>query len=255
MAICLSIRLFISTVNEYLEFVYRLKRCKLPKEQHFNDICEVVQISDVRKRLIKNLSKGYRQRVGIAQTLIGNPGVLVFDEPTVGLDPKQIIEIRNLIKTLGKEHTIILSTHILSEVQQICDRIVVINEGKLIANEKTEDLSHAVDGPRRQIVKIVGDPEQVMRALKEMPGVKLAEMLGKRDTDSVSYLVESEEKIDIRKTLFYTMAKNGWAIIGLEGTETSLEDIFISLIEKRNLSDAKKSFLSSKTKPKKGVIK
>ena len=221
------------TVKEYLSFVYSLKGCKLPKQQHLKEICDVVKLSDVYNRLIKNLSKGYRQRVGIAQALIGNPRVLIFDEPTVGLDPKQIIEIRNLIKMLGKEHTIILSTHILPEVQQTCDRIVVINEGEIVANEKTEDLSLAVSGPRRLIVKIVGPEAEVLDVLKKVPGVKFAEALGKRETDSFSFYVESQEKVDVRKSLFYAMAKESWPIVGLESMEASLEDIFIRLTEKR----------------------
>ena len=142
------------TVREYLNFIYDLKGCAFPREQHIREICDVVKIGDVYGRLIGNLSKGYRQRVGIAQALIGNPRVLIFDEPTVGLDPKQIIDIRNLIRMLGKEHTIILSTHILPEVQAVCDRIVVINKGKLVANEKTEDLVTAVDGSRKMVAKI-----------------------------------------------------------------------------------------------------
>ena len=227
------------TVGEYLSFVYSLKRCKFPKAQHLKEICDVVKISDVYGRMIKNLSKGYRQRVGIAQALIGNPKVLVFDEPTIGLDPKQIIEIRSLIKMLGKEHTIILSTHILPEVQAICDRIVVINKGQIIANEKTEDLILAVDDTRKMSVKIVGPENEVLKTIKAMPGVKFCEVLGKRDTDSISYMIESEEKIDIRKPLFWTMSKNGWVIVGIEGMELNLEDIFIKLIDKQ--SEKKKS--------------
>ena len=126
------------TVDEYLKFNYELKGCKLPREPHLAEICEVVKISDVRRRLIKNLSKGYRQRVGVAQALIGNPPVIIFDEPTVGLDPKQIIEIRSLIRSLGKDHTVLLSTHILQEVAAVCDRIIIINKGKIVADEKTE---------------------------------------------------------------------------------------------------------------------
>ncbi|HBL84577.1 MAG: ABC transporter [Clostridiales bacterium GWF2_38_85] len=222
------------TVKEYLSFVYELKRCKFPKAQHIKEICDVVKINDVFNRMIKNLSKGYRQRVGIAQALIGNPQVLVFDEPTIGLDPKQIIEIRNLIKMLGKEHTIILSTHILPEVQAICDRIVVINKGVIVANEKTEDLTLAVEGPRRIIAKIVGPENDVLKMLKTLQGVKFCEVIGKRDTDSISYMIESDENIDIRKLLFYALAKNSWALIGLEGMEMNLEDIFIKLVDKQN---------------------
>lgn len=218
------------TVAEYLDFVYELKGCKLPRKQHIKEICEVVKIWDVSGRLIKNLSKGYKQRVGIAQALIGNPKVLIFDEPTIGLDPRQIIEIRNLIKMLGKEHTIILSTHILPEVQAVCDRIVVINKGRIVANEKTEDLINAVDGSRKLVAKIVGQEEEVLKALRALPGVKTADIIGRRDTDSVSYMLESQERVDIRKPLFYMLSSKGWPLVGLEGVELSLEDIFIRLV-------------------------
>lgn len=218
------------TVKEYLNFIYDLKGCTFPRAQHVREICDVVKIGDVYDRLIGNLSKGYKQRVGIAQALIGNPRVLIFDEPTVGLDPKQIIDIRNLIRMLGKEHTIILSTHILPEVQAVCDRIVVINKGKLVANEKTEDLVTAVDGSRKMVAKIVGPQEDVLKALKDVAGIRTVDVLGKRDTDSVSYLIESEERVDARKPLFYMLSSKGWPLVGLEGMELSLEDIFIRLV-------------------------
>ena len=218
------------TVKEYLEFAYELKGCKLPRKQHLKEICEVVRITDVFGRKVKNLSKGYRQRVGIAQALIGNPKVLIFDEPTVGLDPKQIIEIRNLIKHLGKDHTVILSTHILPEVQAVCDRIVVINKGKIVANERTEDIINAVDGTRRLVAKIVGG----------LPGIKYADALGKRDTDSISYIIESEDRVDIRKPLFFALSRAGYAMIGLEGDQLNLEDIFIRLIEPQKAEKKKR---------------
>lgn len=220
-------------VGEYLSFVYDLKGCTLPKKQHIKEICEVVQIADVYGRLIKNLSKGYKQRVGIAQALIGNPKVLVFDEPTVGLDPKQIIEIRNLVKMLGKEHTIIFSSHILPEIQQICSRVVVINEGSIVADEPIETLAEAVEGPRRLVAKICGPEAEVLKALRAVPAIKSAEAIGKVDSDSVSYLVESDERIDARKPLFAALAAKGYPLIGLEGVEMSLEDVFVRLISKR----------------------
>lgn len=225
------------TVLEYLNFVYDLKGCKLPRKQHLKEICEVVKIWDVGNRLIKNLSKGYRQRVGIAQALIGNPKVLIFDEPTIGLDPRQIIEIRNLIKMLGREHTIILSTHILPEVQAVCDRIVVINKGEIVANEKTEDLINAVEGSRKLVAKIVGPEDEVLKALRALGGVKTADIIGKRDTDSVSYMIESQDRVDIRKPLFNMLASKGWPMIGLEGMELSLEDIFMRLVGKEKDKD------------------
>ncbi|MBO5870699.1 MAG: ATP-binding cassette domain-containing protein [Clostridia bacterium] len=228
------------TVLEYLNFVYDLKGCKLPRKQHLKEICEVVKIWDVGNRLIKNLSKGYRQRVGIAQALIGNPKVLIFDEPTIGLDPRQIIEIRNLIKMLGREHTIILSTHILPEVQAVCDRIVVINKGEIVANEKTEDLINAVEGSRKLVAKIVGPEDEVLKAIRGLGGVKTADVIGKRDTDSISYMIESQDRVDIRKPLFYMLASKGWALIGLEGMELSLEDIFMRLVGKEKGKEDKK---------------
>ena len=229
------------TVLEYLNFVYDLKGCKLPRKQHLKEICEVVKIWDVANRLTKNLSKGYRQRVGIAQALIGNPKVLIFDEPTIGLDPRQIIEIRNLIRMLGKEHTIILSTHILPEVQAVCDRIVVINKGEIVANEKTEDLVNAVDGSRKLVAKIVGPQEEVLKAIKSLGGVKSADVLGKRDTDSISYLIESQDRVDIRKPLFALLSGRNWPLVGLEGMELSLEDIFMRLVGKEKEKEDRKS--------------
>ena len=227
------------TVREYLNFVYDLKHCRLDREKHLKEICDVVKISDVADRVIRNLSKGYRQRVGIAQALIGNPPVLIFDEPTVGLDPKQIIEIRNLIKKLGKEHTIILSTHILSEVQAICDRIVVINQGRIVADEKTENLSHAVGEKRRMTYHICGPQNEVLKLIKSTPGVTYAEVLGKRDGESWAYLIESAENIDIRKPLFFALAEKKWPVIGMDVVGMDLEDIFLALITDKGKKETK----------------
>lgn len=223
------------TVDEYLSFAYDLKGCTLNKEKHINEVCAVVKIGEVRKRLIKNLSKGYRQRVGIAQALIGNPPVVIFDEPTIGLDPKQIIEIRNLIRTLGKEHTVILSTHILQEVQAVCDRIVIINKGKIVADELTENISRAVENNRRFNIKISGPQRDVLATLRNLPGVTYAEVLAARDGDAYTYMVESEVGVDIRKKLFWTMAEKKWPIIGLEALGMSIEDIFIAVVDKTGM--------------------
>lgn len=219
------------TVREYLEFVYGLKGCRIPRRQHVREVCDLVGITDAADRIIGNLSKGYRQRVGIAQALIGNPKVLVFDEPTIGLDPKQIIEIRNLVKMLGREHTVIISTHILPEVQAVCDRVVVINKGSVVADRRTEDLTLAVSGSRKLDVKIVGPQEDVLKELRSMTGVRSAQVVGHNDTDSITYSVESEPNVDIRKPMFFRLASKGWAIIGLEGAEMNLEDIFIRLVD------------------------
>ncbi len=221
------------TVKEYLNFVYDLKECKLNRKKHIGEICSIVKIDDVYHRIIKNLSKGYRQRVGIAQALIGNPPVLIFDEPTVGLDPKQIVEIRNLIRSLGKNHTIILSTHILSEVQAICDRIVVINEGEIVADERTGEISQAVNGPKRISINVCGPQNEVLKLLKNTDGISYAEILGPRDCDSTAFLVEMKAGIDVRKPLFFALSAKGWPMIGMENMGMSLEDVFISLTTRR----------------------
>ena len=225
------------TVEEYLRFNYDLKGCKLNREAHITEVCEVVRIGDVRKRVIKNLSKGYRQRVGIAGALIGSPKVIIFDEPTVGLDPKQIIEIRNLIRSLGKDHTVILSTHILQEVQAVCDRIVIVNKGRVVADEKTENITRVIENNRRFNAKICGPQEQVLTALKNLQGIVYCEALAERDADAITYLIESAPGVDIRKKLFFTLAERGWALIGLEALGLSLEDIFITVVNKSEEED------------------
>lgn len=219
------------TVREYLNFIYDLKGCELRREDHLREIAETVRIYDVFDRVIRNLSKGYRQRVGIAQALVGNPRAIIFDEPTVGLDPKQIIEIRNLIKALGKNHTVILSTHILPEVQAVCDRIIIINKGKIVANERTEDISKAFSGNRRLSIKVCGPQKDVLSAIKATSGVVYAEVLGNHDLDSTSYLVECEPGLDIRKPLSRMIAANGWVMIGLESMGANLEDIFLAVVD------------------------
>ena len=219
------------TVEEYLIFNYNLKGCKLNRTKHLEEICEVVKIKDVYRRVIKNLSKGYRQRVGIAQALIGSPEVIIFDEPTVGLDPKQIIEVRNLLRNLGRDHTVILSTHILQEVQAVCDRIIIINKGKIVADEKTENITRAVENNRRFNVKICGPQKEVLAALRSKPGIVHAEVLAQRDGDAYSYLIESDVGVDIRKSLFYTLAEKKWPLVGMEAMGMSLEDVFIAIVD------------------------
>lgn len=219
------------TVEEYLNFTYELKNCKLDRKKHIAEVCETVKIKDVYKRLIKNLSKGYRQRVGIAQAIIGNPEIIIFDEPTVGLDPKQIIEIRNLLRSLGKDHTVILSTHILQEVQAVCDRIIIINKGKIVADEQTENITRAVNSNRRFQIKICGPQKEVLAMLKSKPGIIYAEQLASRDGDAYIYNIESEADVDIRKSLFYTLSEKNWPLVGMEPLGMSLEDIFVAIVD------------------------
>ena len=222
------------TVIEYLDFVYSLKGCQLDRDKHLNEVLSSVRLVDVKHRLIKNLSKGYRQRVGIAQALIGDPKVVIFDEPTVGLDPKQILEVRNLIRTLAKKHTVILSTHILAEVQAVCERVIIINKGKIIANERTEELTKTIEDGFHYRVKICGPQKDVESALEKVRGVKSVTATGERDADSYAYLIESEKGVDARKPIFSLCAQKNWAIIGMMPVGTDLESIFIRLVDRSN---------------------
>ena len=222
------------TVEEYLNFVYDLKGCTFDREAHLSEIISVVKIADVKKRLIRNLSKGYKQRVGIAEALVGDPKLIVFDEPTVGLDPKQILEVRNLIRTLSKNHTVILSTHILAEVQAVCERVIIINQGKIIADEKTEALTKAIEEGYAYEIKISGPQRDVLAALTRINGVRSAVATGARDGDAYAYNVESSKGIDVRKPMFNLCASKGWPIVGLAPIGTDLETIFIRLVDRSN---------------------
>ena len=217
------------TVKEYLGFVYELKKADQPRNAHIDEICELVKISDVYKRPIKNLSKGYRQRVGIAQAMIGNPQVLILDEPTVGLDPKQIIEIRTLIKELGERHTVILSSHILPEVQAVCDRIIVINKGKLVADDTPDNLSRNLSSDHKLRMRIEGPDKEVKRLLKNIPGMLSVDVLGERENGVFEYDIEGEPNSDLRREIFKRLAAREWAILGMRSSEMTLEDIFLQL--------------------------
>lgn len=217
------------TVKEYLCFIYELKGCKLPRNTHLKEICELVKIDNVYNRMIKNLSKGYKQRVGLAQALVGNPRVLILDEPTVGLDPKQIIEIRTLIRKLGKNHTVILSSHILTEVQAVCDRIVVINKGRIVADDTADNLSNALTADHKLIARIDGPREEVVKVISSIPGVVnvLADM--QRGKGVWEYNIEAVEGTDIRRELNKRLWSRSWYILGLRSSELTLEDIFLKL--------------------------
>ena len=220
------------TVMEYLNFVYELKGCELERKPHIDEIVSVTKLGEVKDRLIRNLSKGNKQRVGIAQALIGDPKVLVFDEPTVGLDPKQIIAVRNLLRTLARRHTVVLSTHILAEVQAVCERVIIINKGKIIADERTEDIVKTIEDGYKYRVKICGPAREVENALEKVPGVKTVEATNERDADAFAYIVESEKGIDIRKSIFNLCVSRTWPIIGMEPYGTDLETVFIRLVDR-----------------------
>lgn len=217
------------TVDEYLNYVYGLKKCKFPKNSHLEEIRTLTGIEDVRKRVIRNLSKGYKQRVGIAQALVGNPQTIVLDEPTVGLDPKQIIEIRSLVKKLGKNHTVILSSHILSEVQAVCDKIAVIDKGKLIAFDTAENLSRKLTGDKKLTVHIEGEREKVENILKTVSGLDTFHVGRTVEGKVTEYELEVKEGCDIRRELFNKMAKNDCPILLMKGSELTLEEIFLKL--------------------------
>lgn len=217
------------TVREYLSFVYELKKCKLPKEAHLEDVCKLVKITDVFDRVIKHLSKGYKQRVGVAQALIGNPKILILDEPTVGLDPKQILDIRNLIKKLGKKHTVILSSHILSEIQAVCDRIVIINKGVIAADDTTENLTRNLETTLRYTARIDGPKEEIIKVISSIKSVESVTAENEREPGAFDYEIDVSEGADIRRELFRRMADRGWCIIGLKSNEMSLEDIFLKI--------------------------
>ncbi|NLZ69814.1 MAG: ATP-binding cassette domain-containing protein [Clostridiaceae bacterium] len=217
------------TVLEYLRFVCNLKGVpKHDQAEHLSIIMKRVWITDVMDRLIGNLSKGYRQRVGLAQALVGRPAVLVLDEPTNGLDPRQIIDVRNLIKELGKSHTIILSSHILPEVSAVCDRAIIINRGKIVNvgpvsslsgyTETAEDIEIAVDAPARQ----------ALPKLRQIDGVKnVTQMPAKPGTTVAFFHIEAVEGRDVRRAVFYEMSRMAWPILAMRSVEPTLEDIFL----------------------------
>ena len=219
------------TVKEYLYFIYDLKRVKFPKAPHINEICRLVKIDHVKGRLIKNLSKGYRQRVGIAQALVGNPDVLILDEPTVGLDPKQIIEIRTLITELGKNHTVILSSHILSEIQAVCERVIVINHGKVIADDTPGNLSKTLSDDHTLTARIGGPRTEVLKLLATVPGVKNVTCIGMQEKNSNDFIIEPEGVSDVRRAIFSRLADRNWPLLLLHSNEMSLEQIFLRLTE------------------------
>lgn len=218
------------TVREYLGFAAQLKKIKKAgRAEAIADVMELTKITDMGDRLIRNLSKGYRQRAGLAQALLGYPEVIILDEPTVGLDPKQIIEIRDLIKSLGKKHTVILSSHILSEVSAVCDHILIISHGKLVASDTPENLGRRMTGSRVLELTIKGKKTAVLNLLNEADGVKSAEACGVEDDNMVRVHVQAREGRDIREELFYLLAENKCPILEMKQDNVSLEDVFLEL--------------------------
>mgnify|MGYP000363351151 CR=1 FL=1 len=211
------------TVMGYLRFVYDLKKCKLPRKAHLTEICNLCKISDVQDRIIKNLSKGYRQRVGLAQALVGNPPILILDEPTVGLDPKQMMEIRNLIKRLGKRHTVILSSHILSEIQAVCDRVIIINKGKLMADGAIDTLAQSMSQNHRLKVRLDGAEADVLQALRAIPDVAKVQQSTQLEAGLFDYEIEPKNNADLRKAVNAVAQEHGWNIYRMESGLLTLE--------------------------------
>ncbi len=219
------------TVRKYLEFMFDLKKVKLPKKEHVDEVMRLVGLSDMGGRIIKNLSKGYRQRVGFAQALIGNPPVLILDEPTVGLDPKQIIEFRKLIRSLGKKHTVIFSSHVLSEVSATCDRVIVISNGKIVADGKTDELSQSLSGKKKLLLTVASESSDVSDELKKIPGVTKIEKVRSFAGGLVKYSVSYSKDEDIRKDVFSAMVRLDAPIMEMQSGDETLEDMFLKLTQ------------------------
>lgn len=220
------------TVWEYLFTVADLKGVpKSERKSMIGDVMEKVMITNMKDRLIKNLSKGYKQRVGIAQTLIGNPDIIILDEPTVGLDPKQIIEIRTLIKRLGEDHTVLISSHILSEIGAVCDHVVIINKGHLVVSDSTENLEKLFKGQDILCLSAQGELEKIQNILREFPALSIADMKEAEEAETYRFQLKVQDQADYRKQLFFRFAEAGIPILEISRAGMSLEDIFLEITE------------------------
>ena len=231
---------FDMTVLEYLRFVADLK--KIPREKKMSmieEVMDMVKITDMKHRLIKNLSKGYRQRVGIAQAVLGYPEVIILDEPTVGLDPKQINEIRELIKGLKKKHTVILSSHILSEVSAVCDYVLIISHGKLVASDTPENLAKLAAGSNNLNMLIKGNRSEIQNALAEVEGIKQIKLEKSSEENIWNASLTLDENKDIREAVFYSMVKADCPILEMKTKRASLEEVFLELTENEKQDQAK----------------
>lgn len=220
------------TVKEFISYMAELKYVKgKDKKNMVADIMAKTNLTDVQNKLIKNLSRGYKQRVSMAGALVGNPKILILDEPTVGLDPKQITEIRDLIKSLAKDHTVIISSHILSEISQMCEKVIILNKGKLIAIDTPENLENKVSKNNVILVTVEDSENKIKNVVKEISEITEIKLIKKNDDNTIQYSLTAKENSDIRKIVFEKFAKEGITIFELKKSETTLEDAFIDLIE------------------------
>ncbi len=228
------------TPKEFVTYMAELKG--IPRKERKEEVqrtLKEVNIEDVQNKLIRNLSRGYRQRVSMAGALVGNPKVLILDEPTVGLDPKQVIQIRNLIKSLGKDHTVILSSHILSEVSQVCEKVIIINKGNLVAVDTPENLENKVKGENSLLVTVEDPENKIDSVIKTMKNVSKIDKIKELPDGTVQYSILPKDDEDIRKEIFEFFAKGGITIFELKKSEATLEDAFINLIDKQKVSEEK----------------
>ncbi len=221
------------TVAKYLGFMFDLKRVRLPKWEHITEICEMVKLMDVGDRIIKHLSKGYRQRVGFAQALLGYPPVLILDEPTVGLDPAQIIEMRSLIRELGKKHTIILSSHVLSEIEAVCDKIIIIDHGKIAAQGKISELTGSGKGTRMIRIQAEGREQSIYSVLKNIDSV--VNVFKKGEVEKGCYEFAVESRTDIRRVLYRAVSKADFTILLMQPQGHTLEETYLDIISGRDI--------------------
>ena len=219
------------TVREYLEFVAELKKVpKKEREQQISEVMEMTQITDMQQRLIRNLSKGYRQRVGLAQAVLGFPEIIILDEPSVGLDPKQIIEIRELIRQLAKKHTVILSSHILAEVREVCDYILIISKGKLVASDTPENLERNLGDSDLIEIETKASPDEVRRILETVDGIR--SISTKHLENGIAWAqIQEKKNTDVREKVFQAFAQNHQPLLKLNPLQVSLEDVFMELTQ------------------------
>ena len=218
------------TVKEYLDFVAELKKLdKSLRAGYVKEAMKITKTEEVSGRLIRNLSKGYRQRVGFAQAVLGYPEILILDEPTVGLDPKQIIEIRDIIRELGKKHTIILSSHILSEISAVCDHVFIISHGKLVASDSTENLLERMTGAQEIELLVKAEDDAAETAIREIAQVERCEKTESKEEGAVQLLVTAKKDADVREAIYYTCVEHHMPILEMKAASKSLEDVFLEL--------------------------